>query len=31
MGDYMTAEFERFLGGQPLKYKVTASMLATMA
>jgi phosphoglycerate dehydrogenase-like enzyme len=31
MGDYMAEEFERYLAGQPLKYEVTASMLATMA
>jgi phosphoglycerate dehydrogenase-like enzyme len=31
MGDYMADEFERFLGGRPLRYEVTASMLATMA
>jgi phosphoglycerate dehydrogenase-like enzyme len=31
MGDYMAGEFERFLDGRPLKYEVTASMLATMA
>jgi phosphoglycerate dehydrogenase-like enzyme len=31
MGDYMASEFERFLEGRPLKYEVTAPMLATMA
>jgi phosphoglycerate dehydrogenase-like enzyme len=31
MGDYMADEFERFLEGRPLRYEVTASMLATMA
>jgi phosphoglycerate dehydrogenase-like enzyme len=31
MGEYMADEFERFFDGRPLKYEVTASMLATMA
>jgi phosphoglycerate dehydrogenase-like enzyme len=31
MGDYMAEDFERYLDGRPLKYEVTASMLATMA
>jgi phosphoglycerate dehydrogenase-like enzyme len=31
MGDYMVDEFERLLDGRPLRYEVTASMLATMA
>jgi phosphoglycerate dehydrogenase-like enzyme len=31
MGDYMADEFERFLDGRPLKYEVSAAMLATMA
>jgi phosphoglycerate dehydrogenase-like enzyme len=31
MGDYMADEFARFLEGRPLRYEVTASMLATMA
>jgi phosphoglycerate dehydrogenase-like enzyme len=31
MGDYMAEEFERYLNGQPLKYEVSAAMLATMA
>jgi phosphoglycerate dehydrogenase-like enzyme len=31
MGDYMAGEFVRFLEGRPLRYEVSASMLATMA
>ncbi|MDR3144916.1 MAG: hypothetical protein LBU21_01425 [Treponema sp.] len=31
MGDYMADEFGRFLDGKPLRYEVSAPMLATMA
>ncbi|MDR2245731.1 MAG: hypothetical protein LBE17_03495 [Treponema sp.] len=31
LGDYMADEFERFLEGRPLRYEISASMLATMA
>jgi phosphoglycerate dehydrogenase-like enzyme len=31
MGEYMAEELERFITGSPLRYEVTAEMLATMA
>jgi len=31
MGEYMLAELERYLNGEPLEYEVTMDMLATMA
>ena len=30
-GQYMVEEMQRFLAGEPLRYQVTKSMLATMA
>ena len=30
-GQFIVAEIQRFLSGQPLRYRVTAEMLETMA